>query len=100
MVMSEEQWDGWLREEWGVVPSPDGSYNLNDYTGQTWMIVLRKHINQPAGLLPSLGERYEDEEVARHICRAHNYYLSGLRHDGDFSREEMSDGRGSEPKEP
>lgn len=76
-MVSEEEFAEWLREEWAVVPDPNGGYSLNDYTGTAWRIIMLKDLKKPTS--PTLGERYEDESTARHIARCHNYWLSAVK---------------------
>jgi hypothetical protein len=84
MVMTETDWAGWLKDRWEAAPADAD----NGFVG--WVIVKRD--DKDAG--EELGPVFKDEETARHICRAHNHYISAL-----VPGRETSDG-GSEPTEP
>lgn len=71
--MEPEDWQDWLREPWAAVPALDVVPRDPDVP-VGWVIIKRKELASHRS--PVLGPLYEDEESARHIARAHNYYLS------------------------
>lgn len=85
--MTEEEWAGWLAVRWIAVPANEEG---------KWVIADRDKLKP--GDVKHMGVVYDDEEVAKHVCRAHNYYISALQ--GIDAREELAVGRGSEPSEP
>lgn len=79
-MMTPDEWVGWLGEEWAVIPDP--------IRAGAWAITRKggPDTNQLAG--------FDDEDTARHIARAHNFYM---KHE---LRKEILDDAGSEPSEP
>lgn len=72
--MTDEEWAGWMRSEWWVLQDPRAGDD--DPSPRTWRIVKTEEADRPH---PDVLSRYEYEDTARHIARAHNTYLTLLQ---------------------
>lgn len=71
-MVNDAEWYEWMSEPWIVVQDPAIS--------GMWAIIMAK--DDEHLVTNALTPVYHDEEVARHIVRAHNCYLAVLRNEG------------------
>lgn len=88
--MNEEEWAGWLRTRWLVIPDWVGTPVLQ------WRI--GKESDGSALEFTPLGPPFEDEETVRHIVRCHNHWLASLQPIGEELNADAAPPEGRAPE--